>query len=146
MDMRFGRRQLADTTRIAGYNALQLAYIGDTVYDLFVRTHLLEQCDQKAGALHRQAIGLVCAAAQAEALKHLEPHLEDRERDVVRRGRNAHAQHAPRNVDRKVYAQATALEALIGYLYLIGEDERLTHLMRMAIVSSTGNGEETHEE
>ena len=99
---------------------LRLAYVGDAVHELFVRTGLLF-AGGKAGAMH--------AAGQARALERIERALTDDERDIVRRGRNAHAHHAaPRHADPADYAQATGLEALAGYLYLSGQMERLREL------------------
>lgn len=108
--------------------SLELAYLGDTVYDLYVRGRVL-----RAGGhmkqLHRQATQLVCAAAQSEALGRIEGLLTEGEQDVVRRARNA-KQNPPRNADPKAYHRATALEALIGQLYLTGQTARLDELMR----------------
>lgn len=107
---------------------LRLAYVGDAVHELFVRTGLLF-AGGKAGAMHKAAIRAVNAAGQARALERVERALTDDERDIVRRGRNAHAHHAaPRHADPADYAQATGLEALAGYLYLSGQMERLREL------------------
>ncbi len=110
---------------------LRLAYVGDAVHELFVRTELLF-AGGKAGAMHRAAIREVNAAGQARALQRIEPELTDDERDIVRRGRNAHANHAaPKHADPADYAHATGLEALAGYLYLSGQTERLRTLYRL---------------
>lgn len=111
---------------------LALAYIGDTVWDLLVRRSLLTS-SYKAGMLHKQAVKLVNAAAQAEAMRHIRPHLTEAEEDIVRRGSNAHAKHAaPKNQDAADYSLATGLEALMGYLYLSGNMERIGELFDIA--------------
>ena len=111
--------------------SLELAYMGDTVYDLYVRSHLVE-AGGKVGALHRRAVRLVCAHAQSEALGRIEGKLSDEEAAVVRRARNAH-QSPPRNADAGEYHRATALEALIGYLYVTGQRERMETLLQAAL-------------
>lgn len=111
---------------------LALAFLGDTVWDLLVRRDLLLS-DMKAGALHRRAIAQVNAGAQARASQLLEPALTEEEREVFRRGRNAHAQHeAPKNQDPADYSRASGLEALFGYLYLTGNLKRICELFDMA--------------
>lgn len=107
---------------------LRLAYIGDAVHDLFVRTALVFQ-GGKAGAMHRDAIQNVNARAQAQALARIAGQLTETEADVVRRGRNAHAHHGvPKRADPADYKHATGLEALLGFLYLTGRMERLRAL------------------
>lgn len=106
-------------------NPLSLAFVGDTVWDLLIRQHLL-MSQAHVNALHKQAIAQVNAGAQALAAAALEPLLTPEEADVFRRGQNAHARHnAPKNQDPVAYSRATALEALLGYLYLTGQEERI---------------------
>ena len=114
-------------------NPLALAFIGDTVWDLLVRGRLL--CSAaKVNALHRQAILLVNAGAQAEVYARMEPHLLPEELDIARRGGNAHARHgAPKNQDPVAYSRATGLEALIGYLYLTGQADRALQLFDIGV-------------
>lgn len=107
---------------------LALAFIGDTVWDLLVRRRLLDS-SARVNALHRQATACVNAGAQARALDAILPLLNEEETDVVRRGSNAHCKHvAPRNQDPVDYRHATGLEALIGYLWLVGDYERIRGL------------------
>jgi ribonuclease-3 family protein len=111
---------------------LQLAYIGDTVWDLMVRTDLLHT-GKNLHSMHCAAVARVNAKAQAQALSRLSDKLTLEEADMVRRGRNAHPRHgAPKNQDPAAYSQATGLETLIGYLYLMGRNERLNELYQMA--------------
>lgn len=109
-------------------NPLQLAYMGDTVHDLFVRTHLVVR-GEAVGRMHKRATAFVSAKGQAAILASLADALTPEESDIVRRGRNAHAKHAaPRNADPGDYCSATGLEALWGYLYLSGQTQRLCTL------------------
>ncbi|MGN0772882.1 MAG: Mini-ribonuclease 3 [Candidatus Ventricola sp.] len=118
---------------IRGLNPLQMAYVGDTVHDLYVRSMLLSR-GMAVGKMHRQAVRMVSAGAQARMLERIEPELTQEEADIARRGRNSQAKHAaPRHADPADYAHATALEALWGYLYLSGQTARLDELMRLAL-------------
>jgi ribonuclease-3 family protein len=114
------------------YNPLQLAYVGDTVYDLFVRTSLVSSGKKNVNQLHKEASSIVNCAAQSRALHAIEGLLSQDEKDLVRRGRNAHSR-PPRNADPADYARSTGLEALIGCLYLSGERERLDEIMRLIL-------------
>ena len=114
-------------------NPLQMAYIGDTVHDLYVRSVLVAG-GMSVGRMHKQAIRMVSAAAQARMLEAIEPELTQEEADVARRGRNAQAKHAaPKNADPADYSHATGLEALWGYLYVTGQTQRLSSLMALAL-------------
>ena len=119
-----------EESRARMLNPLQLAYIGDGVWELLVRTRIIYK-GRSARHVHKDAVACVNAHAQAEAFHRIEPMLTEAEADVARRGRNAHAHHAaPKNQDAADYRAATALEALIGYLYLIGQEERLLTLFK----------------
>ena len=111
--------------------SLELAYLGDTIYDLYVRSHLVNR-GGKVGALHRRAVRHVCAHAQSEALGRLEGALTEAEAAVARSARNAH-QSPPRNADPAEYHRATALEALIGFLYITGREARMREILDAAI-------------
>lgn len=112
--------------------ALSLAYIGDTVYDLFTRTYLVNSTDAPVHRLHLFSASMVCAKGQAEAYFRIEPMLTETELAVFKRGRNAHSGTVPKNATVADYHNATGLETLLGYLYLGGEDERLNYLMQRA--------------
>ena len=120
--------------------SLELAYMGDALYDLYVRERLLKK-GGRVQAMHRQAIRQVCAHAQSEALGRIEHELTEAEAGVVRRARNA-KQSPPKNADAGEYHRATALEALIGYLYLSGQQARMDELIRKALPEDT---EDAHE-
>lgn len=112
---------------------LVLAYVGDTVYDLYVRTRLILKSDATAHGLHVQAARLVCAKAQAAALYAMLDELTEDELAIYKRGRNSHLGTVPKHAAIQDYRAATGLEALLGYLYLSGQDERLTELMALAL-------------
>lgn len=113
-------------------NPLQLAYIGDTVWDLLVRTRLITT-GHNVHKLHVEATSRVNAGAQAKVLMSIADYLTQEEAELVKRGRNAKARHsAPKNQDPADYQQATGFEALLGYLYLTGQQERLTELFSYA--------------
>lgn len=108
-------------------NILLLAYLGDAVYELWVRKHLLEQGIEKVEEIHKAAIHYVQAKNQAGLLRGLMPELDETETDVVMRGRNAKGHH-PRNVDVVTYRHATAFEALVGYWYLTEKKVRMVEI------------------
>ncbi|MBE5807191.1 MAG: ribonuclease III [Clostridiales bacterium] len=115
--------------------SLELAYLGDTIYDLYVRTHLIE-LGGHVDRLHRQAIRLVCAHAQAEALGRIADLLTEEEQGVVRRARNTR-QTPPKHADAAEYHRATAMEALLGYLYIKDRGDRLSELLSAALPEET---------
>ena len=123
--------------------ALTLAYLGDTVYDLYVRTYLAETLHLKVHALHLEAAKIVCAKGQALALRRIEAALTDEEQAAYRRGRNAHSGTVPKHADVRDYRVATGLEALLGHLYVKGEDARIGELMRLALQSTEEPGKES---
>jgi len=111
---------------------LTLAYLGDALYEAWVRERLLEQGYVRVNDLHRHALRYVRATAQAAILARLMPELTEQEQDVVRRGRNAKGHAAPKSADPAEYAASTGFEALLGYLHLAGQEERLAQLLRAA--------------
>ncbi|MEA4911466.1 MAG: ribonuclease III domain-containing protein [Oscillospiraceae bacterium] len=105
-------------------SAVELAFMGDAVYELLVREHITRSIDTKPNTLHRMCVDYVCADAQCAALELLLPELSPEELDIVRRGKNATKTSVPRNGSPRSYRSSTALEALFGYLYLCGETQR----------------------
>lgn len=112
------------TERWQEVNALALAYLGDAVYELWVRTHLLEIGQVKVRELHQAAVNYVRAGTQAQVLHRILPELDAIEQQVVLRGRNAKGGR-PKNIDVITYRHATAFEALVGYWQLEGRQARM---------------------
>lgn len=112
---------------------LTWAYVGDCVYELYIRTKLVETTKLKPHELHIKSVKYVKAKAQAETLKKLETILTEEEKEIVRRGRNTQTHHIAKNASMQDYMYATAFEALIGYLYLTKQDDRLSEIMKMEI-------------
>lgn len=110
------------------YSPLTLAFLGDAVYGLLVREQLLLTANRPAGKLHTLSVQAVNARAQAQAAQKILPMLTEDELAVYKRGRNAHPGHTPKNQSEGDYHSATGLEALFGWLYLHGAEERLRAL------------------
>ena len=110
------------------------AYIGDCVYEQYIRTYLISKPYKNVHDLHRKATAFVKAGAQAEILLHLQDALTEKEKDVVRRGRNAHPHTVPKNADIGHYHLATGFEALIGYLHLTEDFQRLDYILQKSVV------------
>lgn len=118
--------------------SLALAHVGDAVYELLVRSYLIAQGKTKAGRMHGAAVKFVSAPAQARASQILQEHLTENENSVLHRGRNAKVNSVPRGASDAEYHAATALEALFGYLFLSGQQERVEELFDI-IVKECGN-------
>lgn len=122
---------------IRSYSPLTLAYIGDGVYELVIRTILVKKGNCPVNRIHRKASSLVKASAQSAIMEKIEEHLTQEEHDIYRRGRNAHSPTMAKHATMADYRRATGFEALMGYLYLKEEYTRMLTLIRMGI------GEET---
>lgn len=115
-------------------NPLQLALIGDGVYELFIRNTILSNnLELSAHKIHVKAIGYVKAKSQSIIMHEIEDKLTENESYIFKRGRNAKSATVPKNADVRDYRMATGFEALIGYLYLIGDNERLKFIFNTAI-------------
>lgn len=111
---------------------LTWAYVGDGVYELYIRTKLVNETNLKPHKLHIEAIKHVKAGAQADILEKIYDKLTEEEKDIVRRGRNTQNHHLPKNSNVQEYMYSTAFEALIGYLYLTKQNERLKEILDYA--------------
>ena len=110
-----------------------LAFIGDAVYNVYIRTYLAANSNCKAGILHRESIKYVSAKGQSYTIDKIIELLNENEVDVYKRGRNTNIQTVSKNVDVVEYKKATGFEALIGYLYIKKENERLEFLIKKCI-------------
>ena len=105
------------------------AYIGDCVYELYIRTNLVNKTNLKPHDLHIESIKYVKAQAQAKLLEKIMDKLTEEEKEIVRRGRNTQNHHLPKNCNVQDYMYSTAFEALIGYLYLTDKEERIKEIL-----------------
>lgn len=116
---------------INAMSALALAHMGDAVFELQVRTMLCTGGLCVNGNLHRQTIARVCAPAQAVFAGRILPFLTEEEQAVYKRGRNAHVRSIPKNASASQYGKATGVEALFGWLHLMGRQERIAELFQL---------------
>lgn len=112
---------------------LTLAFYGDCVYELLVRQRIVRAGSRPSQELHRLAVEKVRASYQSAAYECILPVLSEEETDIIKRGRNATGLNPPRSSNAKEYHQATAVEALFGYLSLIGENARLEELFEVIL-------------
>ena len=112
---------------------LTWAYVGDCVYELYIRTNLVNKTNLKPHKLHIETIKHVKAKSQAKLLEKIYDKLTEEEKDIVRRGRNAESHHLPKNANVQEYKYATAFEGLIGYLYLTKQFKRLKEILDLAV-------------
>lgn len=122
---------IKDEKKINMMSPLTWAYIGDCVYELYVRTYLSNTTNLNPHKMHVESIKYVKAGSQFKILKKLE--LTDEEKDIVRRGRNTQNHHIPKNASNEEYTYSTGFEALIGYLYLNKEYQRLEQILENCI-------------
>ena len=111
------------------YSPLVLAYIGDSVYEVYIRSRFVSEHNDKVSHLHKMSSKFVCAAAQAKGYEIIKDILTEEEEAIYKRGRNAHSYTSAKNADIVDYRRATGFEALIGYLYIKGDKERIFELL-----------------
>lgn len=117
------------------YSPLVLAYIGDGIYDLVIRSVVVGKGNTRAGELHKRTSQIVKAHTQSEMIEHLFTLLTDEEKDIYRRGRNAKSPTMAKNATMSDYRKATGFEALMGYLYLTDRFERIVELVKAGVDS-----------
>lgn len=120
---------------VRGYSPLTLAYIGDAVYELIIRTIVVESGNAPVNKLHKKSASFVKASAQAQIMTAIEPLLTEAETQIFKRGRNAKSYTTAKNASVIDYRMASGFEALIGYLYLDGCYERMIELVKAGIDS-----------
>lgn len=128
MENYFAPELTADQLR--AISSIGLAHMGDAVFEILVRTWLCQQGKATGKGLHQATIRMVCAESQAEKAEKILPLLTEEELAVFKRGRNAHVKSVPGHASRAQYGEATALEALLGWLYLSGRRERINELFK----------------
>ena len=123
--------------QLRAVSSIGLAHVGDAVFELLVRSWLCVRGKATGKGLHRAAVAIVCAESQARRAEKLLPLLTEEETGVFRRGRNANVHTVPSHASRAQYAEATALEALLGWLYLSGRRERVSELFGVMMEGET---------
>ncbi len=118
---------------VRAYSPLPLAYIGDAVYEVIIRTVVVERANRAANELHKRTVRYVQAGTQAAMIEALLEELTEDEVAVYKRGRNAKSYTVPKNASIQDYRKATGFEALVGYLYLTGQTERMLYLVKRGI-------------
>lgn len=115
------------------YSPLSLAFLGDSVYDTYVREYLLKKANMPVAKLHSAKIRLVCAEFQSEVFEIFLNKLTEHELSVMKRGRNATGNTVPKHADAAQYRRSSAVECLFGYLYITGQLARLDELFELVI-------------
>lgn len=123
---------------IRTYNPVTLAYIGDCVYELVIRTLIMDQGNQAVNTMNKRKVSLVKAETQALMANAIQDRLTEEEQSVYRRGKNAKTNTMSKSSTASEYHQATGMEALIGYLYLTGQQTRLLQVMKMGLETIEG--------
>ena len=118
---------------IRSYSPLTLAYIGDAIYDLYIRTIIVKKGNTQPNKLHKRASALVKAETQADMVTVLEPHFTPEEEAVFKRGRNAKSYTTAKNASTGAYRRATGFEAVMGYLYLTKQYNRIIDLIKIGL-------------
>lgn len=124
--------ETVDENILREYSAVVLAYIGDAVFELMIRTHLVAGGNRKVKDIHHETVEMVRAESQARVIRHIFDDLSEEEQDIVMRGRNAKST-PPRHTKPGDYKMSTGFEALLGYLYLKGNEERIKYLVERAL-------------
>lgn len=118
---------------IRTYSPLTLAYIGDAVFEMIIRTLIVEKGQRAANTLHKHTTKIVCAQSQAKMIDAVYECLTEEEQDIYRRGKNAKLHSSAKNASLADYRKATGFEAVCGYLFLKDDTARITQLVRQAI-------------
>ncbi|MCP1110086.1 Mini-ribonuclease 3 [Ohessyouella blattaphilus] len=128
-------KEIEKELNVNEYSPLSLAFIGDSVYDLIIKTKIIRAGNKQVKKLHQDTSHLVNAAAQSTMMRTLQDLLSDEEREVFKRGRNTKSVSPAKNQSVTDYRRATGFEALVGYLYLQGKYERISELVEIGLAS-----------
>ena len=132
-------------TDVRSLSPQALAFVGDCIFDLVIRTRIAEDGNRPVRQMHRKKASLVNAGAQARMAELLKPMFTEEEKDIYRRGRNCHPSTMAKNQSVSDYRHATGLEALCGYLYLSGQIGRILELIDAGLAAMETKGREDHE-
>lgn len=136
--MEEGLNTLFEGSRLEGsaadqYSPLTLAFIGDAVFELYVRSRIVQGHNKQVSALHAEAIEFVRAESQSKMIESIRPMFTEKEEHVYKRGRNAYSKTTPKHATIGEYRRATGFEAVIGWLYLSGDTARAVELMKAGV-------------
>jgi len=126
-----------DDINITDYSPLTLAYIGDGIYEIVIRTVIVDETNRQVNKIHKAASNLVKAGTQAKMIHYIMDDLTDEELTIYKRGRNAKAVTRAKNASMSEYRTATGFEALMGWLYLTGQSERMMKLIKKSVTVFT---------
>lgn len=126
-----------DDINITDYSPLTLAYIGDGIYEIVIRTVIVDEANRQVNKIHKAASNLVKAGTQAKMIHYIMDDLTDEELTIYKRGRNAKAVTRAKNASMSEYRTATGFEALMGWLYLTGQSERMMKLIKKSVTVFT---------
>lgn len=129
-----------DNKQIYELNAIKLAYMGDSVFSLYVRRHFIINTDKKNADLNKCVNSIVCATNQAKLMEIITPMLNDVELEIVNRAKNLHFNNIAKNATPENYTKATKFEALLGYLYLTNQLERLQQFIDISLENYYDSG------
>lgn len=135
----------AGLTDVRGLSPQALAFVGDGIFDLVIRTRIAEDGNRPVRQMHRRKASLVNAGAQARMAELLKPMFTEEEKDIYRRGRNCHPSTVAKNQSVSDYRHATGLETLCGYLYLSGNVGRIIELIDAGLAAMETEGRKDHE-
>ena len=122
-----------ENAEINSFSPLSLAYIGDAVYEVYIRSHVMNNGNMQVNKFHREATRYVSANAQSNIIHRIMEFLTEEEISVFKRGRNAHSYTSAKNADIVAYRHATGFEALIGYLFILKQFDRINEIVKMSI-------------
>ena len=126
-----------DDINITDYSPLTLAYIGDGIHEIVIRTVIVDEANRQVNKIHKAASNLVKAGTQAKMIHYIMDDLTDEELTIYKRGRNAKAVTRAKNASMSEYRTATGFEALMGWLYLTGQSERMMKLIKKSVTVFT---------
>ena len=129
-----------DNKQIYELNAIKLAYMGDSVFSLFVRQHFIVNTDKKNADLNKCVNSIVCATNQAKLMELIAPTLNEVEQEIANRAKNLHFNNIAKNATPESYTKATEFEALLGYLYLTKQNERLQKFIDISLEEYYASG------
>ena len=131
---------MKDNKQIYELNAIKLAYMGDSVFSLFIREHFIMCTDKKNAELNKCVNAIVCAPNQAKLMDLVAERLTEDEADIVNRARNLHFNNIAKNSTPEQYSKATEFEALLGYLYLTKQTEKLKQIIDLSVENYYDSG------